>query len=98
MPLNIDKFTMILKDPVIIKDLKAGLVSVDELAKHLLANFPATVLAHELAQEILDDEKATVKPIVLSMEQFEAMFRVTGYRLVNGELQRETRGHYKKKE
>ncbi len=84
-------------DKTIEKDLKAGLLSVDELASYLLRTFPSTVLARELACEIIDDEKINIKPIVMTPEQFSLIFRVQGWRFVNGQWVQETRGNFRNK-
>lgn len=88
---------MRIEDPTIIKDLKNGTITVDELASFLLRTYPSTVLARELAGEIIDDEKINIKPIVMTPEQFSLIFRVQGWRFVNGQWVQETRGNFRNK-
>lgn len=88
---------MRIEDPTIIKDLKNGTITVDELASFLLRTYPSTVLARELAGEIIDDEKISFKPIVMTPEQFSLIFRVQGWRFVNGQWVQETRGNFRNK-
>ena len=83
-------------DKTIEKDLKAGLLSVDELANYLVRSFPSTVLAKELAMEMLKLKKPEIKPVVLTMDEFNAHFRVQGYRIVDGVLKQEVRGNKRK--
>lgn len=83
-------------DKTVEKDIKAGLVSADELANYLLRTFPSTVLANELATELLKSKKTDVKPIVMTMDEFNAHFRVAGYKVVDGELKQEIRGNKRK--
>ena len=87
---------MILKDPTIIKDLQAGVLTHTELAKHLLNNFPVTALANELAEYLLEEKSK--QRIVLTKEQLESHFRIQGYRFVDGQWVPETRGKYSKKD
>ena len=87
---------MIIDDPILVKDLKAGVCNPAELERYLLNHYPATVLAHELAQELI--ESVASKPIVLTMEQLMSHIRIQGYRWQNGELVHENRGNYSKKE
>lgn len=89
---------MFIKDQNIIKDLRAKTITVDQLAKYLLENYPASQLAHELAEDILDDSLAYTKKVVLTIDQFESMFKVQGYRVMNGVLQKEPRGKVKKED
>ena len=88
---------MRIEDPTIIKDIKNGTITVDELASFLLRTYPSTVLARELAGEIIDDEKINIKPIVMTPEQFSLIFRVQGWRFVNGQWVQETRGNFRNK-
>ena len=87
---------MRIEDPTILKDIKNGTITVDELASYLLRTYPSTVLAHELAGELIDDEKTNIKPIVMTPEQFTLIFRVQGWRFVNGQWEKEPRGQYSK--
>lgn len=87
---------MIITDPNILKDLKAGIANPVEVEKWLLNNCSAPALAHELADYIL--EAQATKPIVLTQAEFFSHFRIQGLRLdKEGNLVRETRGKYSKK-
>ena len=88
---------MRIEDPTILKDIKNGTITVDELASYLLRTYPSTVLAHELAGELIDDEKTSIKPIVMTPEQFSMIFRVQGWKFVNGQWVPETRGNFRNK-
>ena len=82
-------------DPTLLKDLKAGVANPVELEKWLIANVPATQLAHELAYFLIQEQVS--KPIVLTKQEFAAHFRVQGYRIIDGKLTEEARGNYSKK-
>lgn len=82
---------MIIKDPTILKDIRAGIVQVPELTNHILRNYSVMEIAKELASYIVAD--ANVKPISISEADFKAHFRITGTRLdENGNPVAETRG------
>lgn len=89
---------MFIKDQNIIRSLRDKSITVDQLAKYLLENYPASQLAHELAEEILTDLLGYSKKVVLTAQQFENFFKVQGYRIVNGELQKEPRGKVKQED
>ena len=86
---------MIITDPNLLKDLKSGTINPVELEKWLMNNVPVTRLAHELAEMLIQEQAS--KPIVLTSAEFEAHFRVQGFRWKDGELIPETRGNYSKK-
>lgn len=79
-----------INDPIIVKDLKSGVVNPTELAKYLLNHFPATDLAKELADYMIQSQAS--RPIVLSMEELMAHIRIRGYQWQDGNLIKETRG------
>lgn len=87
---------MIITEPNLLKDIKAGIANPVEVEKYLLNNFSAPALAHELADYILEAQ-ATQK-IVIPLDQFLSHFRIQGLRLdKDGNLIKETRGQYSKK-
>ena len=97
MPREPNRQIMIITNKEVLKDLKSKNISVDMLATHLLRHYPAVDIARELAQKLIDEETPNrVNPVVITAEQFETFFRVSGYRLVNGELAKETRGRFRK--
>lgn len=82
---------MLIKDPTVIKDIKAGITQVPELANYLIRNFTIMEIARELAAYIIEDDQA--KPISISDEDFRRHFRIIGKKLdENGNLVTETRG------
>ena len=87
---------MIITDPTLAKDLKAGVCNPKELSRYLLNNYPATQLAEALAQELIESHVA--KPIVLTEQEFNSHFRIRGLRLVDGKWEKEPRGQYSKKD
>ena len=86
---------MLINDPELIKQIKAGIANPTEVEKYLLNNFSAPALAHELAEYMLEAQAS--KPVVLTQAEFMAHFRIQGFRFVNGELVKEPRGNYSKK-
>ena len=86
---------MLITDPTLARDLKAGIANPAELERWLITNVPAPQLAHELAELLIQEQVS--KPVVLTKEQFAAHFRVQGYRIVEGKLVEEARGNYSKK-
>ena len=88
---------MIITEPNLLKDIKAGIANPVEVEKYLLNNFSAPALAHELADYIL--EAQATKPIVVTQSEFFSHFRIQGLRLdKDGNLVRETRGKFSKKD
>lgn len=87
---------MIITDQNLLKDIKAGVANPVEVEKYLLNNFSAPALAHELADYIL--EAQATKPIVVTQAEFFSHFRIQGLRLKDGNLVKEPRGNYSKKE
>ena len=67
-------------------------MSIDEAAQYLTNNYPVTHIAEALADFLLSDG-AQMKPIVISMEEFDAHFRIKG---VTSDNQVERRGRPKK--
>lgn len=87
---------MLIEDPALAKDLKAGIVNPAELERYLLTHYPAPALAHELAQCLIESQ--AMAPIVLTMTQLQSHVRIQGFRWgPNGELVKENRGNYSKK-
>lgn len=89
---------MLIKDQNIIKDIRSRTIKVEDLTDYLVNNFPAGQIARELAENIITNMLGYDKPVVVTMEQFERFFRVQGYRVIDGVLQKEPRGKYKKDE
>lgn len=88
---------MIITDQNLLKDIKAGIANPVEVEKYLLNNFSAPALAHELADYILEAQAS--KPVVLTQAEFFSHFRIQGLKLdKDGNLVRENRGNYSKKE
>ena len=88
---------MIITDQNLIKDIRAGIANPVEVEKYLLNNFSAPALAHELASYILEAQAS--KPVVLTQAEFFSHFRIQGLRLdKDGNLVKEPRGNYSKKE
>lgn len=87
---------MIITEPNILKDIKAGVANPTEVEKWLLNNVPATVMAHELAAMLIEEQAS--QRIVVTESQFFSHFRIQGYRIVDGKLVKENRGNYSKKE
>ena len=81
---------MNIADQSISKRLKEGAITTEELAKYLLDNYPTPVLAMELAECLIEHQEQ--KPIILSMEEFQAHFRVRGTKWVDGQMVPEGRG------
>ncbi len=87
---------MLITDPTTLKDFNNGILSHEELSHYLLTHFSAVALANELAEYM--QEARINKPIVMSIEEFQAHFRLRGYRFQDGALIKENRGHYSKKD
>ena len=87
---------MLIEDPTLARDLKAGIANPAELERYLLTHLPAPALAHELAECLINEQ--AMAPIVLTLQQFQSHVRIQGYRWKDGELVRENRGNYSKKE
>lgn len=88
---------MIITEPNLLKDIRAGIANPVEVEKYLLNNFSAPALAHELADYIL--EAQATKPIVLTRQQLMAHVRIQGFRWdADGALVPETRGKFSKKD
>lgn len=88
---------MIITDQNLLKDIRAGIANPVEVEKYLLNNFSAPALAHELADYILEAQAS--QKIVIPIDQFLSHFRIQGLKLdKDGNLVRETRGNYSKKE
>lgn len=84
---------MVITDSELLKQIRAGIANPVELERWLINNVPVSQMAHELADFIL--ENRANKPIVLTQEEFEAHFRIRGYRFVEGRWEKETRGREK---
>ena len=83
-------------DNEIVRNLRAGTIDEERLARYLLENFTAIQLAQELSNMLITEQGR--KPVVLSKEQFEQHFRITGYRFINGTWEKEPRGKVKKED
>ena len=87
---------MNLPDAEIIRNLRAGTIDEERLARYLLENFTALQLARELSNMLITEQAR--RPIVLTKEQFEQHVRIQGWKFDNGTWVKETRGKYKKEE
>ena len=87
---------LVIHDKEMFNDIKNGIVSVEEVTAFLMRSYPVTTLAHELAEVLMNDGRMGVKPVVLTQAQFKSMFRVQGFRWVDGELKPENRGAKRK--
>lgn len=81
---------MNINDATIAKRLKEGVLPAEELAKYLIDNYPTPVLAMELAESLIEAQAS--RPIILSMEEFQAHFRIKGTKWVDGQMVPEGRG------
>jgi hypothetical protein len=75
--------------------VKAG-ESREELEQYLMNNYPIPQIIKAFAELIVVSDEATNKPQILvtqeELDAINALFRVRGQRLVDGEVRRETRG------
>ena len=81
---------MNIADQTIAKRLKEGVLPTEELAKYLMDNYPTPVLAMELAECLIEAQAS--KPLLISMEEFMAHFRVKGTKWVDGQMVPDGRG------
>ncbi len=88
--------TMFINDPELVKQIKAGIANPKELSRYLLNHYSAPLLADALAEELIENQAS--KPIVMTVEEFQAHFRLRGYRFQDGNLIKEGRGRYSNKE
>lgn len=88
---------MVIQDTELNKQLKAGICNKVELARYLLNNYSAPMLADALAEELIANQGAS-KPIVVSRQAFESHFRIEGWKFQNGQWIPETRGKGNRKE
>lgn len=87
---NQRKGIMVITDNNISKRLKEGTLPADELAKYLLDTYPTPVLAKELAECLIGQQAS--KPMLITMEEFQAHFRVKGTKWVDGQMVPDGRG------
>lgn len=85
---------MLINDPELIKQLKAGICNPKELARYLLDNYSAPKLAMTLADYMIESQY--MKPVTISKDEFLAHFRISGFRFEDGQFVPETRGRNKK--
>lgn len=75
--------------------VKAG-ESREELEQYLMNNYPIPQIIKAFAELIVVSDDAANKPQILvtqeELDAINALFRVRGQRLVDGEVRRETRG------
>lgn len=75
--------------------VKAG-ESREEIEQYLMNNYPIPQIIKAFAELIVVSDEATNKPQILvtqeELDAINALFRVRGQRLVDGEVRRETRG------
>lgn len=79
--------------------VKAG-ESREELEQYLMNNYPIPQIIKAFAELIVVSDEATNKPQILvtqeELDAINALFRVKGQRLIDGEVRRETRGRPRK--
>lgn len=80
----------LIKPNTIIKAAKKGQVSIPELSKYLLENYPISTICTALAEYIVGDD--VMEPIAITEEQFYQHFRILGTKIVDGEVVKENRG------
>lgn len=88
---------MTITDGELLKQIKMGIANPKELARYLLNNYSAPMLADALAEELIANQGAS-KPIVVTKAEFEAHFRIQGYKFQDGQWIPETRGKGNRKE
>lgn len=75
--------------------VKAG-ESREELEQYLINNYPIPQIIKAFAELIVVSDEAINKPQILvtqeELDAINALFRVRGMRMVDGEVRRETRG------
>lgn len=75
--------------------VKAG-ESREELEQYLMNNYPIPQIIKAFAELIVVSDEAINKPQILvtqeELDAINALFRVKGMRMVDGEVRRETRG------
>lgn len=75
--------------------VKAG-ESREELEQYLMNNYPIPQIIKAFAELIVVSDDASNKPQILvtqeELDAINALFRVRGMRMVDGEVRRETRG------
>ena len=86
-------------DAQIIKKIKNRDITKEELSNYLMHNHSIVEICDKLAEYMISQEAPT-KPITVTKEQFEAFFKLIGYRMIErpgGEIGYvpETRGGYK---
>lgn len=81
---------MKISDQIIVRALKEETPDVVEMSKHLLENYSAPQLARWLAEELI--ESSANQPIIISMDEFIAHFRVRGTKWVDGQMVPDGRG------
>ena len=81
---------MNINDATIAKRLREGIIPTEELAKYLIDNYTTPVLANELAECLI--ELQSNKPLLITMEEFQAHFRIKGTKWVDGQMVPEGRG------
>lgn len=79
----------------LLSKVKAG-ESREELEQYLMNNYPIPQIIKAFAELIVVSDEAINKPQILvtqeELDAINALFRVKGMRMVDGEVRRETRG------
>lgn len=81
---------MKINDPVITRALKEETPSPEELYKHLLENYSAPHLARLLAEALIESQAN--QPILITMDELMAHFRVKGTKWADGQMVPDGRG------
>ena len=84
----------LLKDPVWVKDIKAGVVNATGVANYLLRTVTANELANALADYLIEDVLGnSFTPILITEEMFKQHIRIKGWKDIDGFTgTKETRG------
>ena len=81
---------MKINDPVITRALKEENPDAQEMAKYLLEHYAAPQLSMWLAEELIESQAN--QPIIITMDEFMAHFRVKGTKWVDGQMVPDGRG------
>lgn len=76
-----------IRNSEIVSNIRNGEATVEMIEKYLMENHPITDIVRSLAEYLKDD--SGYKPIIISQQQFEKHFRLTGIR---SDGSQETRG------
>ena len=81
----------IIKNPLLLKAIKEGTASQEDVTRYLMETYPTITLCRALAEYIIDEDR--IDPIPITEEQFYAHFRILGTkRAADGTVVKENRG------